>query len=225
MARPSTTFPRLWVAWRVTTHGPLRWLRTLMVMLQRLGTRTCLRFRASPPMPEAHRDGQCMINRHLTWSSCAPAMLALVLIAGLPVRATKAKDADAMVIVIAQSTGLTDLPSSVLRDAYLGLTAEHHDVPLIPFNVPLGSAVRQRMDRALLGLEPRDVGRFWINQRVRDGRRPPRTLSSNDLALRVVAQLPGAIACVSASSVTGPLTALLIDGKGPTHPGYLLAPR
>ncbi len=143
----------------------------------------------------------------------------------LPVGATPAgaqRTAD-FVVVIATATGLSDLPSSVLRMAFLGLRAEHRGVRLVPLNLPLKAAARERMDRALLGLEPDQVGSFWVDQRVRDGRTPPRTVPSAELAVRIVAQLPGAIACVPAATFDSRVRALSIDGKAPSDSGYLLA--
>ena len=134
-----------------------------------------------------------------------------------------AQRAGVLVLIIAGSTGISDMPSGVVRSAFFGRRTEHRGVRLIPFNLPLGSPARERLDRALLGLEPADVGRFWIDQRVRDGRIPPRTAPSVGLAVRVVGQLPGAIACVPATAVDSRVRVLRIDGKEPSEKGYLLA--
>jgi hypothetical protein len=152
--------------------------------------------------------------------------LALLLLAAVPsVAATPAdaQRADDLVLIIARSTNITDIPSSVLRTAFLGLRAEYKDVRLIPLNLPLRTSSRERLDRALLGLEPDEVGNFWVDQRVRDGRNPPRSVPNEELAVRVVGQLPGAIAYVPARLAESQVRALRIDGKGPTDTGYLLS--
>jgi hypothetical protein len=64
------------------------------------------------------------------------------------------------------------------------------------------------------------VGRFWINRRIRDEGAPPRTLTSAELAVKVVASLPGSITYVSPSMVTPNVRVLTIDGKSPTQAGY-----
>jgi hypothetical protein len=158
--------------------------------------------------------------------SALAALILLLLAAFLPARASLAiaQRADAFVLIIGSSTGVTDISSDVVRTAFLGLRAEFRGVRLIPLNLPLRTFVRERLDRVLLGLEPSEVGSFWIDQRVRDGRSPPRTVSSAELAVRVVAQLPGAVACVPATFVDPHVRALRIDGKGPSEKGYLLAP-
>ena len=125
-------------------------------------------------------------------------------------------------MIIASSARVTDIPVDLVRTAFLGLHVEHRGVHLIPLNAPLRTPARARLDRVLLGLEPSEVGGFWIDQRVRDGRNPPRTVPSTELAVRVVAQLPGAIACVPAQVVDSGVRVLRIDGKAPSDSGYLL---
>lgn len=129
-------------------------------------------------------------------------VLAVCLLAALPpTNASRAlaQRVDQAVMIIARSTGITDIPSQVLRAAFLGLRPDFKGVHLIPLNIPLHTPIRERLDRKLLGLEQAEVGAFWINQRVRDGRTPPRTIPDIDLAVRVVVQLPGAITCVPSS--------------------------
>lgn len=156
------------------------------------------------------------------------ALVALVLLAWTALPFLRAPSAGAQrvsdfVFIIANSTGITDIPSDVLRTAFLGLRAEYRGVRLIPLNLPLRMPARERLDRALLGLEPNQVGSFWIDQRVRDGRSPPRTVPSADLAVRIVAQLPGAVACVPAGLAEAHVRVLNVDGKSPSDSGYLLA--
>ena len=129
---------------------------------------------------------------------------------------------DSIVMIIAASTEISDIPADLLRTAFRGLPAQHHGVRLIPFNAPPGAPMRVRVDRLLLGLEPENVGSFWVDQRVRDGRTPPRTAPTIELALRVVAHLPGAVAYVPATALGDKVRALKIDGRGPQDTKYLL---
>ena len=114
----------------------------------------------------------------------AGAVLALVLAADIRTPAApvaRAQPPETLVMIIAASTRITDLPSNLLRAAFGGLRAEYRGVRLIPFNAPPNTWIRKRSDRALLGLEQAEVGRFWVNERVRDGRMPPRTVPSKEL--------------------------------------------
>jgi hypothetical protein len=99
---------------------------------------------------------------------------------------------------------------------------------LVPLNHPVRTHERELFDRKVLGLEPGDVGRFWINRRIRDEGVPPRTVPSPQLAPRVVASYPGAIAYVSSSllakmAVSTQVRILSVDGKSPSDPGYLFS--
>ncbi|MFT3922982.1 MAG: hypothetical protein QM778_10640 [Myxococcales bacterium] len=162
-------------------------------------------------------------RRRFGWGALGA--LALLILALMPVRVATAgvQQTDELALIIGSATGVSDIPSDVVRTAFLGLRAEYHGIRLIPLNLPLRTPARERLDRALLGLAPEEVGSFWIDQRVRDGRNPPRTAPSVELAVRIVAQLKGAIACVPLASLDPRTRALRIDGKGPSESGYLLS--
>lgn len=68
--------------------------------------------------------------------------------------------------------------------------------PIVPINSPPGSDSRIAFDRAVLRLNPGDVGRFWIDRRIRGLGLPPRHLGEPGSVLRVVEKLGGAIAYV-----------------------------
>jgi hypothetical protein len=77
----------------------------------------------------------------------------------------------------------------------------------------------------LLGLASDRVGAYWIDQRVRFGKTPPRVIASPELVMRVVASLKGAIGYVEMNpgSVPSALTVLKVEDKAPTDPGYAFA--
>jgi ABC-type phosphate transport system substrate-binding protein len=56
--------------------------------------------------------------------------------------------------------------------------------------------VRRAFDSIVLRMSPEEVARFWLDQRVRGGARPPRQVPEAALAVRLVAKLPGSIAYV-----------------------------
>jgi len=98
-----------------------------------------------------------------------------------------------------------------------------HNLPFVPFNYPAKSDVRERFDSLVLGMSPEDVGRHWIDQRIRGQQSPPNTIPSPALLCRVVARLPGAIAYMPASLVGTQCKAVPIDGVAPGQAGYVLA--
>jgi len=129
----------------------------------------------------------------------------------------------AIAVIIASSSPISNIDSGVLRTAFLNLRATQQGQRLLPFNLPIESPTRKRFDHAVLDLRPDQVGNFWVDQRVRDGRRPPRTVPDTGLAVRVVANLKGAISYVPLAAAQTPAVRVLrVDGKAPSDPGYLL---
>jgi hypothetical protein len=127
-------------------------------------------------------------------------------------------------VVIANTTGLTDISGALLRRAFEGYSAEYKPGKrLLPLNHPTGTLERQRFDHVVLGLTPDEVGRFWVDQRIRSAGQPPRTLPSAELAVRVVASFVGAITYTTADLVKPGLNVLTIDGKPPTDKNYLFS--
>jgi hypothetical protein len=71
-------------------------------------------------------------------------------------------------------------------------------------------------------MSPDEVGRFWIDRKIRGQPGPPRAVSSVDLLRRVAASLPGTVAYLRTSEVGAELKVLRIEGKRPGEPGYPL---
>jgi hypothetical protein len=152
-------------------------------------------------------------------------LLLLLLGALSPIQSgARAEANQPLLVVVGAATGLTDISLAMLRRAFQGeLALTPGGKRLVPLNQAVGSPARTMFDRAVLGLAPDEVGRFWISRRIRDEGSPPRTLPSADLGVRVVASYPGAITYVSAKLVNASVRVLRIDGKLPSDPGYLLA--
>jgi hypothetical protein len=68
--------------------------------------------------------------------------------------------------------------------------------PIVPINAPPGSTMRVHFDQVVLRLSPDEVGRFWIDRRVRGLGMPPRHVDEPATTVRVVEKLNGAIAYV-----------------------------
>jgi hypothetical protein len=71
---------------------------------------------------------------------------------------------------------------------------------VLPLNLVPDNDARQRFDRAALGMEPDDVARYWLEQRIRDGTMAPREIADPVLVVKLVAHLDGAIGYVPAST-------------------------
>lgn len=151
--------------------------------------------------------------------------LACLLVAAfvLPLRTPIARAAgDQLLVVIAASVPIVDISSATLRRVFTGYATELGGKRLIPVNQVANSAIRTRFDRVVLGLTPEEVGRFWVDRRIRDESPPPRTVPSVELAVRLAASLPGVITYASAEMLNPKVRALKVDGKGASDPGYPL---
>jgi hypothetical protein len=127
-----------------------------------------------------------------------------------------------LVVVVGLSFPADDIPYADLRSAFGGQPVKFRGLPLIPINHPLESRLRVLFDEVLLGLSPANVGAFWVDMRIRDQGSAPRTASTPELAIRIVAVLKGAITYADPSSVSGNLKMLTIDGKSVSQHGYPL---
>jgi hypothetical protein len=148
----------------------------------------------------------------------------VVALAGLPVeKGLRAQAAAPLLVIVGNVTGsVTDIPLATLRRAFQGEIAQVNGKRLIPFNQAGGTSERIWFDRSVLGLQPEDVGRFWIDRRIRDEGALPRVVGTRELAIKVVASLPGAITYVSSSSLNKHVHAVTIDGRAPSRPDYPL---
>jgi hypothetical protein len=157
------------------------------------------------------------------YGSLVSLLLALALFSPFGSTRLDAQRPPSIAVIIGTSSRITDISSGVMRSVFLNLPVTLSGERLVPFNLPLNNPLRTRFDRGVLGLDPSGVGRFWVDQRVRDARRPPRDVPNPELGVRVVASLPAAISYVPLE-LTGNsrIRVLRIDGKSPTDAGYLL---
>ncbi len=160
------------------------------------------------------------MTRHLPRIVCALLLvLALTPMFGRGARAA----GKPLVVIVGASVPLKDISLALLRRAFLGEAAEYTSGKrLIPINHPPATPMRDQFDKVVLGLKPEEVGRFWIDRRIRDQPPPPKTVPSVELAVRIVMSLPGAISYVTQDMVNDKVHVLTIDGKAAGQPGYVL---
>jgi hypothetical protein len=128
----------------------------------------------------------------------------------------------AFVIVAGKNSGLTNLTLGALRRAYEGDLTRVSGMRLIPFNYPPDQPMRQRFDMLLLELRPSEIGRYWIDRRIRGEGLPPRTLPSAAVLKAVVARVSGGIGYLPIDQLDNSVTALAIDGRSYSDPAYAL---
>lgn len=155
----------------------------------------------------------------------APFIVFIVLIAAVVLLQPGAHAAGKpLVVIISASAPVKDISLGLLRRAFLGEVAEYvSGKRLLPINHPPGTPSRGEFDQAVLGLKPAEMGRFWIDRRIRDQPPPPRAAPNAELVVRLVMSLPGAISYAPPELVNDKVRVLTIDGKAPGQPGYPLA--
>lgn len=134
--------------------------------------------------------------------------------AAVPVRALP--NDDTLVIVNLQ-TRVTQLSAVEIETIFTRAQTRWDDgTPIVPINAPTGTALRTLFDRVVLRLDPEEVGRFWIDRRIRGMGVPPRNLAEPAAVVRVVEKLNGAIAYAPEALVRGAqvrIVARIHEGK------------
>jgi len=135
-----------------------------------------------------------------------------------------AAPANALVIVTQKSSALSDLTLRELKRLYQSEQVNGPDgTPIIPLNRPTGSPARVAFDQLVLKMDPDEVGRYWIDRKIRGQTGAPKAIPSLDLLRRAVASVAGTLTYLSAAEVTADLKVVSVDGKSPTDAGYPLS--
>jgi ABC-type phosphate transport system substrate-binding protein len=84
-----------------------------------------------------------------------------------------------------------------------------------PINLPEENELRIAFDRAVLGLDPERVARYWKDRKIRGGARPPVRVASSAAMLKAVAAKDGAVGYIASSEVnaTVKVVARISGGK------------
>ncbi len=128
----------------------------------------------------------------------------------------------ALVAVVGASSPVDNLTRNELRRAFLGEPVSEAGVALVPFNLPPQAPEREAFERRALGMSPDEVGRYWVDRRIRGQGQPPRTLPSPTHVQKVVPKFPGAISYLTSDRLTADLKAVKVDGKTWQDPAYPL---
>jgi hypothetical protein len=150
----------------------------------------------------------------------SPLRFALVLVIALA--GSAAADGRRLVVVVAKGSKLTNISKSDLKREFLGETLSDDDAPFVPFNAAPGTSERIGFDRHVLGMSPDEVGRYWVDRKVRGERGAPRSLPSPAHMAKVVAKFPHAIGYLPADQLTADIQPVSIDGISYTDARYSL---
>lgn len=154
--------------------------------------------RSDLPMGTVVNSTRFHARRTLTTFGLAAALFALVSTA-VPGSAPAQSD-EAIAIIVRTSSTIRAIGLAELRAVYGSGATAIQGVQIVPINLAREDPTRQRFDRAVLNLEPSDVGRYWVDSRIRSGLREPRIVPNVVTVVRVVATLPNGIGYVPAST-------------------------
>ncbi len=131
-------------------------------------------------------------------------------------------DGKKLVLVVARGSSVTDLTRGELKRCFTGEAVSAGGKPLVPFNAAPNSPERAAFDQAVLGMTPDEVGRFWIDRKVRGQSAAPRSLPTAAHIAKVAAKFPGAIGYLTADQLTSDIQPVSLDGVAYTDRRYTL---
>lgn len=131
-----------------------------------------------------------------------------------------AADHKKLVVVVVKGSSLTSIPRSDLKHCYLGETISAGGKTVVPFNSAAKTPERTGFDRGVLGMTPDEVGRFWVDRKVRGQGAAPRSLPSVLHVVKVVEKFPAAIGYVPVDQLTPGLQPVKLDGVAYTDAAY-----
>jgi hypothetical protein len=129
-------------------------------------------------------------------------------------------DGKKLVVVVARGSSLTSISRSDLKRCFTGDPVSVGGKMLMPFNATPNSPERIGFDKALLGMKPDEVGRFWVDRKIRGQSGAPRSLPSPAHIAKVAAKFPGAIGYLPADQLTSDVQTVAIDGIAYTDARY-----
>jgi ABC-type phosphate transport system substrate-binding protein len=134
-----------------------------------------------------------------------------------------APKAEPIAVIVGRDSKVAGLSSNELKRVFTGenLTGGGSG-KLVPFNQNPSSVPRVAFDRAVLVMTPGEVGRFWVDRKVRGQTGAPRALASSAQVVKVVAKFPNAIGYVPIGEVTGDVKVIAVDGARPGDDDYTL---
>ena len=153
----------------------------------------------------------------------ASILIALALL--LVVERAAAADGKRLVVVVAKGSQVTNISRADLKRCFTGEKFSPNGDTLIPFNASPNTPERVGFDQAVLGMSPDEVGRFWIDRKVRGESSAPRSLPSSAHVAKVAAKFPNAIGYLPEDALTSDIQPVAVDGISYTDAHYNIVTR
>jgi hypothetical protein len=153
----------------------------------------------------------------LKWTAVA---LAALSIQGSP-HAARAQAASPLVVVVAQTSPIERLSRFELKKLYLGANLQAPGGErVLAFHQMYSAPDRVAFERSVLGMNPEELVRYWIDRKIRGEGGAPHAVGSAELVQRVVSRLNQSIGYVRLDEVGPGVRVIPIDGMLPGAAGY-----
>lgn len=132
-----------------------------------------------------------------------------------PAAVSHASEPDEIDVIVNARSQVVALSGNQLEAIYTrSMTRWDDGTTIVPFNLADDHSARHRFDRAVLRLSPQQVGRFWLDHRIRGLGAPPRQAPDAALLVKVIERLAGGVGYVPLSQVrpTVRVVARVING-------------
>jgi ABC-type phosphate transport system substrate-binding protein len=152
-------------------------------------------------------------------ASCLSLLLAATtMTASTPVHANqKAR----LAIVVAKGSPVSTLSSNELKRLFLGATVTGPGGSrLIGINQAQDAPERLDFAKVVLGMSPDELGRYWIDRRIRGQSGPPKSLSTAEQVRKAIAHNPNAIGYLRVTDLGPDIKVIPIDGIDPKAAGF-----
>jgi ABC-type phosphate transport system substrate-binding protein len=111
---------------------------------------------------------------------------------------------DEIVVIVNKDTGVRALSKSQLDGLFKRrVTTFPGGEAASPVDLPTDNPARRQFSKAALGIDPEDVQRYWIDQKIRSGMSPPMKLPSPAAVATFVGGNKAAIGYLPASAAQG----------------------
>ena len=126
-----------------------------------------------------------------------------------------------LVVVVARNSPIERLSRFELKKLYLGANLQAPGGErVIAFHQQYSAPDRVAFERGLLGMDPEELSRYWIDRKIRGEGGAPHVVGSVELLQRVVSRISQSIGYVRLDQVGPELRVIPIDGRLPGEAGY-----
>jgi hypothetical protein len=124
-------------------------------------------------------------------------------------------------VVVARNSPIDHLSRFELKKLYLGANLQAPGGErVLAFHQMYSAPDRVAFERSVLGMDPDELARYWIDRKIRGESGAPHVVGSPELLQRVVSRLNISVGYVRLDQVGPELRVIPIDGVLPGAAGY-----